>query len=487
MNNAMLPSVLQTNAVDENQSSRVESIIQEADNHSWIKSGDKFAYGKSKFVLAKKGSALSPTGSLIFKVEWSAYDDGQDRFCSLNRFSGGAYLLNNVRLYMGGKLISETRNVGQKIAIENLFVPYDAQVEILDQKLNGNHQYFYAENGDLTLANDVDKSSIGFRSPSANEGATIECAVNLDQLFPVLKDTMLPSTLKGEIIVEIDWVGNWDEIMTESGAVAFTDTQRNFRVLRPRMHLDYITFADEVSNALSEQVNSANGMTIPYRQQVLTNHQLPAIVGDDTSQPNDIELGFAGRSVMKIYIQKLLQGKADALLRNTRSDGFLQEELQVVVNNRNLYDREVKKVSELYSYLTQTASKPAYILSGSYNQVGALTPATANILSDNVVLPQDTGLVANTTGVQGDLQGRLRYLGVNLANVRGDNDTPQNAIMVGQSPMVLRLTRNSGSGGTDENALNNSAESKSACNLNVWVECVKALVIRNGVIDTIDL
>ena len=190
---------------------------------------------------------------------------------------------------------------------------------------------------------------------------------------------------------------------------------------------------------------------------------------------------------MKIYIQKVLQGKADAILRNTRSDGFLQEELQLVVNNRNLYDREVKKVSELYSYLTQTASKPAYLIAGSYNQVGALTPATANIFNDNVVLPQ-LNAVANTTGVQGDIQGRLRYLGINLANVRGEGaDTPQNAVMVGQSPMVLRIVRNSGSGGTDENASNNSAESKSACNMNVWVECVKALVIRNGVLDTIDL
>ena len=145
----------------------------------------------------------------------------------------------------------------------------------------------------------------------------------------------------------------------------------------------------------------------------------------------------------------------------------------------------MRKVSELYSYLTQTASKPAYILAGAYNQVGELTTANLNIISDDVVLPQ-LNATANTTGVQADLQGRMRYLGINLANVRGDrNDTPNNAIMVGQSPMVLRISRNSGSGGSDEPT--NNAETKSACNMNIWVECVKALVIRNGVIDTIDL
>ena len=55
--NMSLPSVLQTNAVDENQSSRVESVIQEANNHSFVEGVNGF--GKSKFVLAKKGTALA--------------------------------------------------------------------------------------------------------------------------------------------------------------------------------------------------------------------------------------------------------------------------------------------------------------------------------------------------------------------------------------------------------------------------------------------
>ena len=110
MNNEMLPSVLQTNAIDENQSSRVESVIQEADNHSWVKTGDKTAFGKTRFVLAKKGSALTPSGQLIFKLYWGHYDGAQDRFCSVNRFSGGVNVIDAVRLYMGGKLVSETRH-----------------------------------------------------------------------------------------------------------------------------------------------------------------------------------------------------------------------------------------------------------------------------------------------------------------------------------------------------------------------------------------
>jgi len=288
----MLPSVLQTNAVDENQSAQIESVIQEADNHSWV--AGKF--GKSKFVLAKKGSALSTDGVLMWKTKWASYVPTTDRFASFVRTSGGCNLIKNCRLYMGGRLVSETREVGQKIALDNNFIPYDARCEILDEKLIGNAKYYYdGADGLLTLADDKSHAQVGFRSPTANESATLECAVRLDQLFPVLRDTMLPSTLSGEMIVEIDWEGVWGECMCESGVTGFTDAQRIFEVVRPRLHLDYITFADEVANALDAQINSVEGMTIPYRQQVLVKSNLNALGANDTAGRQDIELGFSGQ------------------------------------------------------------------------------------------------------------------------------------------------------------------------------------------------
>tara|TARA_R110000823_G_scaffold76352_10_gene174433 strand:+ start:1355 stop:2788 length:1434 start_codon:yes stop_codon:yes gene_type:complete len=473
------PSILQSNAMDETQSTRVESIIQEADNHSWV-SGTTNGFGKSKFVLQKKGSALAPNGSLIWKVLWNKYDTTQDRFASLVRTSGGVNMIRNVRLYMGGKLISETRECGQKIALENLFVPYDAQVEILDEKTVGNHQYFYDETGELQLADDKLFNEVGFRSPTNDNGATIECSVKISQLLPVLKDTSLPSNLSSDIIIEIDWNGIWGDIMVESGAVAFTNTERVFEITRPRLHLDYITYADEIANALNNQMNSADGMTIPYRQEVLVNSILNAS-NAGTSQTTDVELGFANRSVMKIYVQKLLQGNTNPLLRNTRSDGLYNEQLQLVVNNRNLYDRDVVKVSEMYSYLGQTKTTPAYLLPCTYNQFGLL--GANNIMAEGVNLPCK-GTFTSVDTVRANIQGQQRYLGINLAKTRVDNDTPQNAIQVGESPMVLRISRTTNTD-TDEESPN--AIQQSACNLNIWVECVRAIIIRNGVIDVINL
>lgn len=478
----MLPSVLQTNAVDENQSAQIESVIQEADNHSWV-SGK---FGKSKFVLAKKGSALSTDGVLIWKTKWDSYDHAQNRFASFVRTSGGVNLIKNCRLYMGGKLVSETREVGQKITLDNNFIPYDARVEILDEKLNGNARYYYEADGTLKLADDKAHEQVGFRSPNNTETATLECAVRIDQLFPVLRDTMLPSTLSGDIIVEIDWEGEWTECMCESGNVNFTDAQRFFEVVRPRLHLDYITFADEVANALDAQIKSAEGMTIPYRQQVLVKSTLNGLGANNTAGRQDIELGFSGRSVMKIYVQKI-SNLVNPLLLNTRSDGLLQEKMQLIVNNRNLFDREVEQVSEMYSYLGQTADKPAYLLAGTYNQVGNLT--LGNTFNASVTLPATLALPNPKTSVRVDYQGRQRYLGINLAKVRGgamgSNDTPANSVQVGEAPMVLRMSYNSASGGTDETS--NGADSKGAYKLNIWVECVRALVIRNGQLDTINM
>ena len=427
-----LPSVLQTNATDENQSSQIESVIQEADNHSWVAN----RFGKSKWVVAKKGSALATDGMLLWKTKWASYAGATDRYCSFVRTCGGVNLIKNCRLYVGGRLVSETREVGQKMALDNSFIPYDARCEILDEKLNGNHKYYYDVNGLLHLADDKTHAQVGFRSPTADESATLECAVRLDELFPVLKDTMLPSTLNGEIIVELDWEGVWSEVMVESGQTAFTATERSFEVIRPRLHLDYITFADEVANALTAQINSPEGMTIPYRQQVLVSANLPSIANDVVTR-DDIELGFSGRSVMKVYVQKV-SNHVNPLLCNSRSDGLLQENLQLVVNNRNLFDRDVNQVSEMYSYLGQTADKPAYLLCGSYNQVGQF--GANNIMANGVNGPQIGGAVAlaESAVVQNNLQGRQRYLGINLAKVRGNgNDTPANSIQVGEAPMVL--------------------------------------------------
>lgn len=475
-----IPSILSTNAQQESQATRIESVILDADNHSWVQ--DQF--GKTRFNIPKKGSILSPNGTLLWRTAWiSPVLDGSGNptstaGASFPRLSGGACVLDSARLYYGGKLLCETREVGQKIILDNYFKPYDAQVEVLDEKLGSNHLYGYDVSGQIQLTRGVNVDTKGTKmltDANAGESYGLECAVKLRDLFPMLKDMVLPMFLTGDIIVEVNWKGRWNDCIVESNSSAFTDNERQFKVARPRLHLDYISYSNEVHNAMESQLRVGAGERTSYREAVLVKSQLEGVSVGQT-KTKDIELGFSNRSVMKVYLQKILQ-RTNALNRKSVSDGLLGEKHQLIVNNRQMYSRIVQNVSEMYSYLNQTGEVPYCNLDGTYDYVGQDATASLNTFADT----QNDGSVAEN-GVQNDYQGRFRYVGFNLAKVRNGNDTPSNAVNVGEAPMVVRVER-SHSGRNGEQSAN--ADQVADCNL--WVECVKMVEIKNGNIEVFEI
>ena len=478
----VLPNVLRTNAVDENQSTMVESIIHDAESHVWYAEN----YGKTRFLLQKKGDVLASNGTLIWKIDWAKQVNNQDKSATVPRLGGALSMIDSCRMYYGGKLVSELRNAGRRIAIDDVFTPLDHQVEVTDVKLGSNHQYFYTAGGLLQLAPDIGINKKGTREIRNGTDANLEVSVPLKELVPMFKDILLPTALQGDIVLEIDWNARWADCIVEGGAGGVAGADARFSVQRPRLHLDYITFSNEVSQALRDEINGDTGKTELYRQAVLVNSQLPAIAGDDETVTTDVELGFANRSVMKLYIQKNVL-TSNPLLRNLSCDGLLQEEYQLVVNNKLTFDRNVAVVPEMYSYLNQTGDAQANIMAGTYDQVGVaeLAPddrSALNTFSDTVILPSTTDTPTN--GVRDAFQGKQRWVGINLAKTRMGNDTPQNAVQVGQNNMILRYTRSTKSLG---NAESNTAYSKSVVQLNTWVECVKAVVMRNGRMEVVDM
>jgi hypothetical protein len=235
-----IPSILSTNAQQESQATRIESVILDADNHSWVQN----QFGKTRFNVPKKGSILSPNGTLLWRTAWIARvldpsgNPTTTEGASFPRLSGGACVIDTARLYYGGKLLCETREVGQKIILDNYFKPYDAQVEVLDEKLGSNHKYGYDDNGQIQLTRGVNVDTKGTKLlTDAAQGETygLECSVKLRDLFPMLKDMVLPMFLNGEIIVEINWKGVWTDCIVESNSAAFTNSNRQFKVARPRL------------------------------------------------------------------------------------------------------------------------------------------------------------------------------------------------------------------------------------------------------------
>jgi hypothetical protein len=481
-----IPNVLMTNANDENQSIRVESVILEADAHNWVANN----YGKTRFILPKKASVLNNDGMLIWRTKWSQYDIAENKSATFPREAGAVLCINACRLYLDGKLISSNEEVGNYLCMKNKFIPYDAQVELLDEMVGSNKHYGIDTDGLIELTEDKRMGEKGSRDITDNEEATLECAVPLSQLFKVMGDTLLPMSLRGELRIEIDWEGRFTNLVSEGGAGAWAVADRvGVEVVRPRLHLDYIEYAPEVDEALKEQITSSEGMTSAFREPVLVKKHLAGLVaGAGVVGQDDLELGFMGRSVMKIYAQKLaVNNNNNMLTKGGRSDGLTGEELQVVINNKTMYDRPVNKVSEMYSYLNQTGEMPFNSLPATCGLVGAYNTADANVFNDNVKLPTNVGrptAQGTTAGVRNAYQGRQRWIGVNLAQQRLGADTPSNSIKIGEAPIILRINRkNTGNG--DETA--DDGRTRSAVNLNVWVETVNAMIMKNGRVEILEI
>lgn len=483
---ASIPNVLMTNANDENQSIRVESVILEADTHNWVANN----YGRTTFVLPKKASVLNNDGMLIWRTKWNGYNLGTNKSATFPREAGGVLALSACKLFLDGKLISSCDEVGKYLCMKNKFIPYDAQAEILDEMVGSNHQYAYDADGKIQLGEDKRMGEKGGRELTNNEDATIECAVPLSQLFKLLGDSLLPMSLRGELRIQIEWEGRFTKLVSEGGAGWGGADRVGVEVVRPRLHLDYIEYAPEIDQALKEQIMSAEGMTSAFREPTLIKKALGGLAaGAGVSKTDDVELGFMGRNVMKIYAQKLVNNQGDNnLTREGRSDGLTGEEIQVIVNNKTMFDRPVEKISEQYSYLNQTGEMPFNTLCGTYGIVNAYqTAGDADPFADNVILPSNVARpTAGTTvaGVVNAYQGHQRWLGINLTQQRMGADTPSNSVKIGEAPIILRLTRKN-TGNSDETA--NDGRTQSAVNLNIWVEAVQAMVMKNGRIEVLEL
>lgn len=477
-NDYAIDDLLKVNVSKEDQTTRVESVIQDPDSFSTITGSSATA----RFTLPEKGQVLAPNGRLIFKATWSAFNAGVDRMLSVPRFGGGLSMIREARLFCG-QLIERNSLAGHKINLENNALPYDSQNEVLDILLGGNHGYTYAADGTLQLTNDVANGSSGARTLTNDENSTVEFSIPLDSLFSCLKDVMIPTFLKNPIVIEVDFdltfANGADDVVISSGAGAAATG--NVFVKRPRLDLDYLVLNEETVNAFRSKVMMGAGLAYNFRNNHLIQKVLPA-AADSEAQENDLELGLASTRVMKLYVEKQL-AYDNPLLKGMRSDGLLSESLQVFINNQNLFDRTVDRLSDMYVYLGQAVGTSYKVLDGAYELVGDL--AANNIMNNETVLPAASINAADGTFnlVKENLQGRQRWLGINLGQARSEgNDNPMNSLMIGESPIVLRLNRTipAVAPAKTPRGESNTASSKAACNVNVFAEVVKVMMIQNG-------
>jgi len=297
-----IDDLLKVNISKEDTTTRVESVIQDADSFS-TNTGSS---ATCRFTLPEKGQVLAPNGRLLFKATWSNYNPAVDAMVSAPRFGGALSFVREARLFCGS-LIERNTLAGHKINIENCALPYDTQNEVLDTLLGSNHGYTINPNGEIQLTTDIPDGSEGCRVFTNDASGTAEFSIPLDSLFSCLKDVMIPTFLKNPIVIEVDFDLKFDrgvdDVVISSGAVATTG---DVNVVRPRLDLDYLVMNEEMVNAFRSKVMMGEGLAYYFRNNALVRKVLPS-ANDSEAQENDLEIGLAGTRVMKLYIETFHQ------------------------------------------------------------------------------------------------------------------------------------------------------------------------------------
>lgn len=447
-----LPGVLVPTMYDDQMSVTVETQVLDANSFYFALNQPSVA----RFELPRK-AVLASNSDLVFTAQWTNPQNVATNQATLPKMGGGLVLIKSARISAGGKLLQSVENCGQYIYVKDYcYKPWEERVGIHDIKLGAESAYSIDTDGFVVFdpEHDYRKGSDG-----------IECCISLNQLFPIFSDVELPlAMLNHNVLIEIQFESVWANVWTElTDAINLTpattpwaDDNRVFTITRPRLLVDYVNYPVEVMQALIAQLKK--GIQMPFRDMVVVRKTQP--VGQATH-----DIGMSNELVSKMFIQKLatgdtpsadIKGSRVQFQKSLRSDYSPIEIYNFLVNNKLLYDRDVTKDAEKYSYLNQCNPANFRTLPGMYERNAASGDAIDFIAQ-------------NATGADGRqltsihrLQGSQAFLGVNMGAYRAVDDSPLNAVAIQDTPIVLKYT------------------TTAACTLNCYIEKVRSGMLVAG-------
>tara|TARA_R100000541_G_scaffold44152_2_gene51312 strand:- start:3234 stop:4955 length:1722 start_codon:yes stop_codon:yes gene_type:complete len=261
------------------------------------------------------------------------------------------------------------------------------------------------------------------------------------------------------------------------------DKTMNIPVSSVVMICDYLHYPQEVNQALESQLAN-EGLGFPFTSRTLIKKQLAGVT-NGVERTQDIMIGQQGKYIQKIFIQKLntshnnysAVNKVANVMLSQRSDRINGEKIQLIVNNKNLLDREISSDNYAYSLLNQTWEKGVlavlpsqyghqYVANDVRNNVGQLSnTAVKNGVGVNRVYDYDKATA-----------GRCNWKGLPLFRFRNGQVSPLNSTKLGASPALLRMTRTGLTG-----------EDTAPVDLNIWVESIKMASVQGGNVSVIDM
>ena len=486
-----LPSVLRTNARNEDQSLEISSVVIDPLYNST---------SLTRFEIPHK-NIMDSKSSLIFAVKWTQEGEPtaeNDLRPFLNRPNGAISMIKNARLLINGRLVSNLQQAGKYLNMRNYFRSHDDRVNVYDIKYQSNNDWFGPTADEFAMEPVVGKQINTGGDQSLNNSGKLECCIRLDRLFTILRDTQLPTHLiEGKIQIEIEWeadatagLTNQSECITWAGTdlAGFTANMKGVEVASPRLLIDFLTYNDSVEMALRQQMNST-GLTFAYREVGLVKKFLSGGLADGQEQTTDFAIGFTNRAIQKIFCSKVGTGLSNKLLQTQRSDLFNKEKWNCRINNLNIYDRIVDNSAEAYNYLTQAGEGTFHLPPQAYTERYNVGAGNSNMIQSTEILAVDENGLGTSFDRQNatpfncalDNMGRNSYIGIDLAKYRRGDEEVYNALRVGSTPVIFRFER---TGSADASL---SAQDNGAVDFYFWVEYLKKMSIQRGIVDVSDM
>jgi hypothetical protein len=417
-----LPSVLVPTQYDDQMSVTVETQVLDANSFYFAQNQPSIA----RFELPKK-AVLASNSELVFTALWTNPANTNDRQAVLPKMGGALVLIKSARISTGGKLLQAVENCGQYIyAKDYSYKSWEHRVGIDDLKYGAESDYSIDASGNV-LFNPEHTYRYGSNG--------VECAIALDSLFPIFNDVELPlSLLNHNVLIEVQFESIWTNVWTETGA-NFDPADRVFTIVRPRLLVDYVNYPAEVMQQLASTLKA--GINMPFRDMVLV--KKVQLAGQNTH-----DIGMSNELVGKIFIQKLasadtptaaVKAQRVSIQKTLRSDLDAVEVYNFIINNKLLYDRDVTKLAEKYSYLSQCNAGSFRTLPGMYEKQPADVFATTDFLS-----AVGTNIGGYSVTNLHRIQGSQEFLGVNMGAYRAIDDSPLNAVAIQDTPIVFKLT-----------------------------------------------
>ena len=217
-----IPRQMMPNAVDEEQVSRVETVMLRPVQHIFQNQGS----GKSVFRLERKG-VLDSHSTIIFQV-WNPSRDAPETDsalgstgitgtqCAPPRLSGMCPI-SKASLYIGGVLVDSLEEVQLYLAISRSMRSQQWKSCVGSVK-HGSLKDFSIDTRGNILYEEPEGFDMNAKTRLLGSDRSAEFCIQLRELFPSLNDIQLPLFLSTtefpEVVIEIEWITDAAKVMS---------------------------------------------------------------------------------------------------------------------------------------------------------------------------------------------------------------------------------------------------------------------------------